>query len=280
MPIKNPDILRSIHLFHILDDQELDTLAKELDEVRFMAGQSIFAMGDPGDRMYVIESGKVELFLQDKAGDRVQLGVVASGGLFGELSLLSSEPRSASAKALEDTKLIAVDQHDLQTLVTAHPAAALDLLAGLGKQIRTSNLIVQERTIRNVNDEFARPANLGEKLSDLLTAVAGDIRFVYFSLLWFFVWIALNMGIIPGIEPFDPFPFGLLTMVVSLEAIFLSLFVLISQNRQAAREKVRNDVEYEVNLRAGAEIRVLMQQLEAFEQRTLANFAAIQDRIE
>jgi CRP/FNR family transcriptional regulator, cyclic AMP receptor protein len=280
MPIKNPSMLRSIPLFHMLDDDERLTLAKELDEVHFLAGQSIFSMGDDGDKMYVVESGKVELYLQDQADDRVQLGIADSGDLFGELSLLSNEPRSASAKAIEDTKLIAIDQTDLHILVTAHPAAALDMMAALSKRVRDSNRVVQERVIRNVNDEIAPPKNFGEKLSDFLTDVAGDIRFVYFSAVWFVVWIGLNIHLIPDIEAFDPFPFGLLTMVVSLEAIFLSLFVLISQNRQAAREKVRNDIEYNVNLRAGAEIRILMKQLEDFQQLTLSNFSALNNRLD
>jgi CRP/FNR family transcriptional regulator, cyclic AMP receptor protein len=280
MPIKNPTILRSIPLFQMLDENETLTLCKELDEAHFLAGQSIFAMGDAGDKMYVVETGRVELYLQDKADERVRLGVAECGDLFGELSLLSNEPRSASAKAMEDTKLIAIDQYDLQMLVTAHPAAALDMMAALGKRIRDSNRVVQERGIRNPNDEIAGQQTFGEKLSDLLTSIAGDIRFVYFSALWFFVWIVLNTNIIPGLTPFDPFPFGLLTMVVSLEAIFLSLFVLISQNRQAAREKVRNDIEYNVNVRAGSEIRILMKQLEDFQQLTLSNFSALNERLD
>ena len=230
--------------------------------------------------MFVVESGKVELFLHDKADERVELGFAEVGDLFGELSFLSSEPRSTSAKAIENTKLIAIDQHDLEMLVEAHPQSALDLLAAVSKRLHVSNQLIQERVIRNVNDEIAPAATFGEKLSDFLTILAGDIRFVYFSAIWFIVWIVLNVNIIPGLAAFDPFPFGLLTMVVSLEAIFLSQFVLISQNRQAAREKVRNDIEYDVNLRAGAEIRILMKQLEDFQQLTLSNFASIEDRFD
>ena len=280
MPLANPEILHSISLFQMLDDQELQTLAKELDEIHFLAGQMVFRMGDQGDKMFVVETGKVELFLQDQADDRVDLGIADAGDFFGELSFLSSEPRSTSAKALENTKVLAIDQHDLEMLVKAHPQSALDMMGALSKRLHDSNRIVQQRVVRNVNDVIAPPATFGEKLSDFLTILAGDIRFVYFSAAWFVVWIVLNTNIIPGLAAFDPFPFGLLTMVVSLEAIFLSLFVLISQNRQAAREKVRNDIEYEVNLRAGAEIRVLMKQLEDFQQHTLENFASLEDRLD
>lgn len=280
MPVTDPEILRTIHLFKMLDAEELQTLARELDEVYFLEGQNIFSMGQPSDKMFIVESGRVELFLQDKANDRVQLGFAHPGDIFGELSLLSSEPRSASARAIEKTKLLAVDQNDLNILVTAHPAAALDMMAALSTRLRDSNRIVQERTIRNPNDEITSSVGFGEKLSDFLTTIAGDIRFVYFSVAWFFIWIALNVGLIPGLQPFDPYPFGFLTMVVSLEAIFLSLFVLISQNRGAIREKVRNDIEYDVNLRAGEEIRMVMKQLDDFQQLTLNNFAALNERID
>ncbi len=280
MPVANPDLLHDIPLFKLLDEDELKTLAKELDEIHFLAGQRIFAAGEAGNKMYVVESGKVELSLQDKSDYRVELGYAEPGDLFGELSFLSIEPRSNSARAVEDTKLIAIDQHDLEILVGAHPQSALDLLAAVSRRLHASNRLIRERVIRNANDEIAPPASFGEKLSDFLTAIAGDIRFVYFSAAWFLIWIVLNTNIIPGVTAFDPFPFGLLTMVVSLEAIFLSLFVLISQNRQAARDKVRNDIEYDVNVRAGTEIRVLMKQLEEFQQRTLTNFAVLEDKLD
>ena len=126
-----------------------------------------------------------------------------------------------------------------------------------------------------MNEVVPQSANFGQKLSDILTAIAGDIRFVYFSFIWFAVWIVINIRIIPGLVPFDPFPFGLLTMVVSLEAIFLSLFVLISQNRQANRDKVRNDVEYEVNLKAEIEVRAIMKQIDTMQQLMLQHLAAM-----
>lgn len=279
MPV-NPKLLRALPLFQMLDNDELLTLAKELDEVRFLAGQNIFKSGDKGDAMYVVESGKVEIFLEDNAQDHVQLGFAAAGEVFGELSLLSGEARSASARAMQNTKLIVVDQHDLHMLVSAHPAAALDMLAALSGRLRDSNRVVQERTIRNPNDAIKPATNFGEKLSDVLTSIAGDIRFVYFSVVWFFVWIVWNTNLIPGVVAFDPFPFGLLTMVVSLEAIFLSLFVLISQNRQTARDKIRNDIEYEVNVRAGAEVHLLMKHLKEFEHQTASHFSDLHKLIE
>lgn len=275
MPVENPEMLRKFPLFTLLDDTEAETLAAHLDDWSYLSGQIIFKHGDPGGTMFIVESGKIELYLQDDADERVSLGYVHEGELFGELSLLDNEPRSASAKAVENTRLIGIDREDLLILVQAHPPAALDMMGALGHRIRLSNKLVRERTVRNPNEEMHGARSLGERISDFLTMIAGDIRFVYFSLIWFVVWISLNLGLVPGIAAFDPYPFGFLTMVVSLEAIFLSLFVLISQNRQAARDKVRNDIEYNVNIKAEYEVRQISKQLEEMQSMMVQHFGLL-----
>jgi CRP/FNR family cyclic AMP-dependent transcriptional regulator len=281
MAIINPDLLRQIPLFELLDNDELTSLAAQLDQKRYLKGQMIFSEGDAGGMMYVVQAGKVELFIKDTSGDMVRLDEVERGEIFGELSLLDNEPRSANAKAVEDTMLYIVDRHDLEILFQSHLHAAFDVMAMLGKRIRHADRLVGQRVVaRNVNEEMGAPSNFGERLSDFLTRVAGDIRFVYFNFFWFLTWIVLNTSIIPGVEPFDPFPFGLLTMIVSLEAIFLSLFVLISQNRGAAREKVRNDIEYEVNIKAELEIRDLHNRMEELQQILLGHLARIDSNVE
>lgn len=267
MPIVNPELLQKIPLFELLDAEETKALAEQLDQERVIAGKVIFNQGDAGGKMYVVQSGKVEIFLMDDNKERVILSTIESGGIFGELSLLDNDPRSAGAKALEETNLFVVDRHDLEMLFKTHYHAALDIMTMLSRRIRDADVLVKQRVVaRNVNEEAAPPLNFGTRLADLLTMVAGDIRFAYFCFIWFFVWIVLNTNIIPGLPSFDPFPFGLLTMIVSLLAIFLSLFVLISQNRQTEREKVRNDIEYEVNLKAEVEIRDLHNKVDKMEE--------------
>jgi len=274
MPLINPETLRNIPLFELLDDDEAALLAQHLDEAHYLAGQVITSVGDAGGTMFVVNAGRIERFIKDKNGEHVCLGYASKGEVFGELSLLDNEPRAASMRAVEDTHLFVIDRNDLEMLVKAHPAAALDMIEMLGKRIREADELIGERVVsRNVNEEVPVSATFGERLSDFLTMVAGDIRFVYFNLFWFASWIILNTNLIPGLEPFDPFPFGLLTMIVSLEAIFLSLFVLISQNRQTAREKVRNDIEYEVNIKAELEIRELRQQIDELQQLMLYHLA-------
>ncbi len=276
MPVIEPDLLRNIPLFALLDDMEIAELSTQLDEKQFLAGQVIFSTADEGGTMFVVQSGRIELFIHDANNEYVCLGFVEPGDLFGELSLLDNERRSAGAKAVENTTLYVVDRHDLEMLVKSHPPAALDMMAMLGKRIREADILVRDRVVsRNVNAELPISNTFGERLSDILTRIAGDIRFVYLNLFWFGAWIFVNTRIIPGLKPFDPFPFGLLTMIVSLEAIFLSLFVLISQNRQTAREKVRNDIEYSVNIKAELEIRELRQQIDDLQQLLLGHLSKL-----
>jgi CRP/FNR family transcriptional regulator, cyclic AMP receptor protein len=206
MPMVHPDILRSIPLFSLLDDQESSVLAQQLDERDYLAGEIIISAGEPGNSMYIVRTGKVELFIRDKNDERVSLAIIEGGDLFGELSLLDTEPRSASAMALEPTNALIIDRNDLEILVTAHPPAALDMMTMLGKRMRETNLLLGNRVARNVNEEIQPNSTIGQRLSDLLTSVAGDIRFVYFSVIWFGVWIVWNTNIIRGLTPFDPFP--------------------------------------------------------------------------
>lgn len=269
MPIVDVEILRQIPMFELLDERELEVLAGQLEIEQYVANQIIFTAGEEGGEMYLVQRGRVEVFVRDVSHARVTIDHLEVGEIFGDLSLLDNQPRSASAKALADTTLIVIDRDDLLALVRTHPAAALDIMAMLGKRLRATDTLVKSRvTARDINAEIEyveNKLNFGERLADLLTMVSGDIRFVYFNFSLFFVWIVVNLGLIPGVAAFDPFPFGLLTMIVSLEAIFLSLFVLMSQNRQAERDRVRNDIEYQVNLRAELEIRELHDRLDDLE---------------
>jgi uncharacterized membrane protein len=263
MPIVDYELLREIPLFELLDEQELSSLAAQMEQRAYITGQLVYAVGDPGGVMYIVQSGRVEVFIRDRNHERVRITVCEPGDIFGEVALLANDERHTNAKALEDTTVLIVDRNDLDMLFRNHPTAALDIISMLGKRIRETDVLIQDRVVaRNVNEEMEEILGIGERLSDFLTTVAGDIRFVYFNFFWFAAWIIFNLGVIPGITPFDPFPFGLLTMIVSLEAIFLSLFVLISQNRQAARDRVRSDIEYDVNVKAELEIQQLHEKID------------------
>lgn len=259
------DWLRQIPLFMLLDSRERADLLAHADVTQHVAHTVIFRAGEDGGVMYVIEHGRIEIYVRDAAHEHLTISVMGPGEIFGELSLLDNMPRSASARALEDTTLIAITRDDLLALVTTHPNAALDMMTMLGQRLRDTSTLAQNRvTARNPNTEIEHETgqSFGARIAGGLTALAGDMRFVYFTTIFFFVWFAINLDLVPGVPAFDPFPFGLLTMILSVEAIFLTMFLLISQNREAARDRIRNDIEYQVNLQAEKEIRELHDRME------------------
>ena len=244
--------LAQTRLFATLDDDERSVLAGVLAHRTVKTGEALFSIGEPGDTMYIVQSGRVELFVKDTAGQKIVLNVCETFDTFGEVSLLDGGARTASAIALEECELAAVDRDDLLTLFKKSPEAALDMLAAVGGMTRKANQLLRQRVSKNVNEEVEHDrGNLVLRVADWVANFSGSISFLVIHVCLFAIWIGLNLTI-P--HPFDAYPFGLLTMCVSLEAIILSTLLLFSSNRSAARDRIRSDVEYEVNLKAELEI--------------------------
>jgi len=245
-------LLEEVPFFKLLDSDERAELAAVLDEARIANGETLFKIGDPGDSLYIVRSGLVEMFVKDHTGEKILLTTASPGDLFGELSLLDNGPRAATAVALEDTDLLVLDRGDLLLFLRRKPDAALDLMTVMGQRLRRSDELLRGRVSRNANEEIEDKRTAIEKSADWIAEFSGSIPFLFIHVLIFAVWVIWNS--IPRLNPFDPFPFGLLTMVVSLEAIILSVFVLLSQNRQVIKDHIRSDIEYEINLKAELEV--------------------------
>jgi len=255
-------LLKEVPLFHLLDDHERTELAAQLDLVNFKAGEIVFNYGDPGDAIYVISSGEVEVFFKNDTGERIVLEVATRGDFFGELSMLDNGTRSASVKATKDTETMRLDRGDLEKFLQLRPQAAMDLIAALGRRHRVTVERLRHTATRNVNEETADKRTLVQKGADWIAEFAGSIPFLIIHVGLFAFWLTVNWVHVPGIPQFDPYPFGFLTLAVSLEAIFLSVFVLLSQNRQAAKDRIHADIEYDVNLKAELEIAHLHEKLD------------------
>jgi CRP/FNR family cyclic AMP-dependent transcriptional regulator len=258
------ELLAHVPLFAALDAQELDALAERVDELREPADTIIFHAGDPGDALYIVIEGLVEVFVLNPVGERIVMERARAGEFFGEISLLDSGPRSASAIAIEPLHALVVDRGDLEQFLTVCPTAALDLMAAMGRRLRETARLLRSSASRNVNLETEDRRTAVQKAADWISDFSGSLPFLFIHVGLFGLWIALNVGPLAQtrIGGWDAYPFGLLTMCVSLEAIFLSVFVLLSQNRQAARDRVRNDIEYEINLKAELEIGQLHQKVD------------------
>lgn len=260
--------LAQVPLFKLLDAAERLDLEKVLDRREFATAQKVFSFGEPGDSLYVVGSGSVELYVKDNTGTKIVLTVCGPGEIFGELSLFDGGARTASAVALEDSELLVLGRDDLLEFLSRHPHAALDMLTTMGQRIRATDEMLRRHVARNINVEMEIRSTTVEKIADVIAAFSGSITFLALNAAWFIIWIGWNT--LPGITHFDPYPFGFLTMMVSLEAIFLSIFVLISQNRQAAKDRLRADSEYEVNLKAELEITQLHEKVDFLTEELLA----------
>jgi CRP/FNR family cyclic AMP-dependent transcriptional regulator len=246
-------LLAEVSLFALLDDQERALLAERVTTLKFAEGTVIFNVGDPGDSMYVVTSGDVQLSVKTKTGEEMFLESPGPGEFFGEISLLDEGPRTATARAKSPVVAIEIDRGDLDELFRLAPAAAMDLLAATGRRLRHNAMIIRNAATRNANEDFADNRSTVMKVADWIAEFSGSLPFLFLHIVGFAIWIMLNLHLLP-FGNFDPFPFGFLTLVVSLEAIILSVFVLLSQNRQVARDKVRGDIEYDVNLKAEMQI--------------------------
>lgn len=248
------EALEHVPFFEGLDEPEKEYLATFLEHQRYPANSLLFKKGEPGDSLYIVAGGRVELFIKDNVGEHVSFHIANPGEVFGEISLLDEGPRTASAMALEDTDLLVLSRAHLKLFLVRYPHAALDLLAVLGRRVRRADELVAHRVSKNVNSEAEEIMGAVQRIANFIAEFSGSMPFLILNAIFFTVWISINVGLFPFITPFDPYPFGFLTMAVSLEAIFLSIFVLLSQNIQSAKERVRNDIEYEVNIKAELEV--------------------------
>ncbi|HEX4966557.1 MAG TPA: DUF1003 domain-containing protein [Thermoanaerobaculia bacterium] len=274
-------LLAGVPFFQYLDDAERESLARQIDDVRVPAGQLVFQINDPGGTMFVIRQGSVEVFFKDDTGERIVLESPGPGEVFGELSFLDGGARSASVVVIEDLEALAVDRDDLEHLFRIHPEAGLDIITAMGARLRRTVELLRHTTSRNVNTEVEDRRTTVERAADWISEFSGSIPFLLIHVVFFAVWILLNVNWLPGWKPplFDPFPFGLLTMVVSLEAIILSVFVLLSQTRQAAKDRIRGDIEYDVNLKAELEIAHLHEKVDRLHAESVRRLEELQRQV-
>jgi CRP/FNR family cyclic AMP-dependent transcriptional regulator len=250
----DPLVLRHASAFQLLDDEELRELAAHVDEAAFAAGETIFRAGDPGGVMHVVLSGRVEVSILDRDRKRVVLHALGPGEIFGELSLFDGEPRSASVVALQPTRTFLIDRDDLGRLFARRPDAALDVLAVLGHRLRTTDQLLSQRVARNPNEVLDERATFGDRIADGVARFGGSWSFIFSFGVFMAIWVVLNTVLLIHRESFDPYPFILLNLLLSMVAAIQAPVIMMSQNRQDSRDRVRSELDYQVNLKAELEI--------------------------
>lgn len=277
-PPCDAEALAKAPLFEHLSAEERARLAPLISRRRLAQGEQLFGAGEPGDSLFVVQDGEVELYIQDNSGEKITLAIAGSGEIFGELALLDRGPRTATAMALTDCELLELDRDHLLELFRLTPTAALHLLAALGRMTRKADELLRTRVVRNVNLEAAEQLSTTQRIVDAIADFAGNVWFLVLHAVWFGIWIPINTLDL-GLPHFDPYPYGFLTLVVSLEAIFLSCFILISANRQAQKDRVRADIEYEINVKAELEVAHLHQKTDQIYAAMLERFARLEAKL-
>jgi len=271
----DPELLSDLELFEHLENDDRIRLAEVVDLLELRSGDTLFHAGEPGDSLFIVRSGEIEIYIKDTTGQKIILTVACEGDVFGELALLDRGARTATAVSLGETRLLELDRDDLLLLIQKRPAAALRLLAAMTHMTRKADELLRTRVSRNVNLEIDEKLTPFQKLADWIAWFSGSMAFMLLNGLWFVVWIVVNTFHV-GLPAFDPYPFGLLTMIVSLEAIFLSCFVLISQNRQTEKDRIRSDIEYEVNIKAELEVAHLHEKVDRTYEQMLERFSRLE----
>jgi uncharacterized membrane protein len=254
-----PTILRDVPLFALLDDDELRVLAGQVELRTFAARQRIYKIGDPAGQAYVLVSGAVQVVTIDEDHQDVVFDQPASGDFFGFASMLDQTPHQTTAIALEDTRCIEVDRDDIAVLVQQKPHAGMDMLTVLGQHLHAAQQLVRGRAARNPNDMIEGVATVGERIADVVAGFGGSWTFILSFLASLVVYAAFNVYL-RG-RAWDPYPFILLNLMLSMLAALQAPVIMMSQNRQDTKDRLRGELDYDVNRRAASEIQGLARKL-------------------
>jgi uncharacterized membrane protein len=246
----NAAFLKDIPLFMPMDDTERAAVAELMDEITFKAGQQMFHERDQGGICYVIRSGRIELSVVDESGEKLVVDVLEPGELCGELSLLDGGNRSTTAVALTEVETLVLERHEFVAFLRKQPDASLDVLSALAKRIRRADKLLKQR-VQDPNELIEGGATLGDRVADVVASFGGSWRFIGLFMSTMAIWILWNLF---GRYKFDPAPFMGFNLILSMLAALQAPIIMMSQNRQDAKDRVRSEADYRVNVRAMVEI--------------------------
>ncbi len=256
----DPQILKQVPLFALFDDDELCLLAAQVELKTFAARQRIYKIGDPGGRAYVIVTGQVTVTVVDEDQQDVVVDRPASGEFFGFASMLDGTPHQTNATALEGGAVcLEVDRDDIQTLLRQKPHAGMDMLSVIGRQFHSAQQLVRLRAARNPNAVIEQQASLGERVADAVAGFGGSWTFIITFLVLLVMYSAINVMLRQS--AWDPYPFILLNLILSMLAAIQAPVIMMSQNRQDTKDRLRGELDYDVNRRAELEIQSLSSKL-------------------
>jgi len=248
--------LARVPLFKRLEPHELEKLAEEIDQVDYKAGEVIFNEHDHGDALYVVEEGSVRIWVTDEDLNEVTLAELQPGQFFGELAVLDRGERSSSATAITDTHLHRLSSDDFQKFLIEHADCAIDVICEIGARMRQTNLLVSQRVSRNINREMEEKATIGQRIADKVASFGGSWTFIIIYLSFLIAWMAFNTFVLihygrgEGGAQFDPYPYILLNLMLSMTAALQAPIIMMSQNRAAEKDRLAAEQDFKVNLKS------------------------------
>lgn len=255
----NPEALKHVPLFALLDEEETAVLAGQVELKKFAPRQRIYKMGEATGQAYVMVSGRVRVTTLDEDHQEVVVDEPAHGEFFGFASMLEQTPHQTTAIALEASECLEVDRHDIAVLLQRKPLAGMDMLTVLGKQFHASQQLVRVRASRNPNEVIEKEATFGERIADTVAGFGGSWTFIIIFLAALVIYAAVN--VVLGKTAWDPYPFILLNLFLSMLAAIQAPVIMMSQNRQDTRDRLRSQLDFDVNRRAESEIQGLARKL-------------------
>jgi len=268
----NVAMLADIPVFSLLDHDERSTMASLMDCKKFAQNQVLFEVGDVGDCLYILHSGHVHVYVENTTGEKIVLGEFEPGEVFGEISLLDGGPRTATAIAMEESECFVLTREDLQELITKHPHAAIDLLTMVGRRLRMTDELLCMHVSRNANEEEEDQMTVGQKIADKVASFGGSWTFILLFALILAVWMFVNAEFFNK-TPWDPYPFILLNLVLSTLAALQAPVIMMSQNRQSTKDRIKSDLDYEVNMKAELEVAHLHNKIDKIYERIQEHWA-------
>jgi CRP/FNR family transcriptional regulator, cyclic AMP receptor protein len=273
------EALRSVPLFASLDDDAAKDLRRLLAEQNVPHNTRLFCQGDKGDAMYLIESGRIRICIQDHDKKEVTLAELAQGDFFGEMSIIDGRQRSADAWVIEDSRLAILSRQAFLSFVRANPDVALKMLSALSERLRRTDELLRSRVSRNANDEQRARLTIADRAADLIAEFGGSWKFIGASIVLIIFWIIFNTFIL--VRGFDPAPYQMLNLVLAVIAGMQAPIIMMSQNRQGEKDRLSADLDYQVNLKNELSLAEVLRRLDVIESERLPKLFAEQNtRIE
>lgn len=262
------DAIRSVPLFASLDDEAARELRSLLRTREAETGTALFRTGDDGDAMYLIENGRVRISITDEDEKEIMLAELARGDFFGEMAIIDGKKRSADAVIAEDARLAVLSRDNFLRFIRNNPMVALEMLSATFSRLRTTDRMLQQRVSRNVNEEQDKRSTLADRMADHLAEFGGSWKFIGAFLVFLVLWCAVNTWLLRN-GGFDVFPYVFLNLVLAVVASLQGPIIMMSQNRQQGKDRLRSDLDFQVNLKNELSLIEVLRRLDVLESERL-----------